>query len=207
MEPPEYEIVIKETERLKTAEMFARGVHIGQKHGDLPYWMHLQHVAHVIKSWSLPGTPQLPQIDNITSGAFRAAYRVKGKTIHLMCGAWLHHSIESTAATYRDIRELFGEKIADLVQAVTDGKWQHVKKEKCSFTTACATLLKLADFYSNAQENVERPPIKDWAKYYSIFKRAIARHRLEDDVGHILENLNSWILNNSSGGSSGTAGV
>lgn len=181
MEQREYELTLEEKKRLRDAEMFARGAHLGQKHGDRPYWTHLRDVANIIISWNLPD--------------------YDFNTLFLMCCAWLHDVIEDTAATYQDVRRLFGEEVAELVWAVTDeiGRNREERKERTYpkiFATANSTVLKLADLHSNVTRAVrdKTRPLqmykKEWAEHYAIFKEAIAQHDLETVVGHVLEDLN-----------------
>ncbi|NIT79573.1 MAG: HD domain-containing protein [Anaerolineae bacterium] len=170
--------------KIDAAEYFARGAHLGQKHGDRPYYTHPRHVAKVIQEWALP--------------------ECEFDTTLLMCAAWLHDVIEDTPATYQDLLQLFGREVAELVWAVTDelGRNRKERKEKTYpkiFATADSTLLKLADLYSNVtgavQNNTKQLQMyqKEWSEHYNVFKGAIAKHGLEEEVGPVLEAMNGMI--------------
>lgn len=172
--------------KIDAAEYFARGAHLGQKHGDRPYYTHPRNVAQIIKEWALD--------------------EERFDTPLLMCGAWLHDVIEDTPATYQDILQLFGREVAELVWAVTDelGRNRKERKERTYpkiFATPESTLLKLADLYSNVtgavRENTKQLQMyqKEWSEHYNVFKDAIAKHGLEADVGHALEAMNGLVRN------------
>ena len=77
------------------ARYFAELVHKGQQYNGLPFTHHLDAVAN--KARELGGSPEV------------------------IAAAYLHDSVEDTTTTLADLRLTFGDEIADLVDAVTDG--------------------------------------------------------------------------------------
>ena len=68
--------------------------------------------------------------------------------------ALLHDTIEDTATTYQDIKQMFGIDVAQLVWAMTDerGRTRKEKQERTrpkTFATRGSTVLKLADTSAN----------------------------------------------------------
>lgn len=77
----------------KSARDFAIIAHGDQRYGDQPYVIHLDAVAAIVEAWN-----------------FRGA---------VLDAAYLHDVIEDTAITHADLASIFGQRVADMVWAVT----------------------------------------------------------------------------------------
>lgn len=148
---------------IQLAEAFARGAHAGQKHGDRPYWTHLEGVAKIVESLGSVGDEKI------------------------ICAAWLHDTIEDTSVTYQHILEFFGFDIAEIVWNVTDeiGRNRKERKEKTYqkiFSTPESTILKLADLYDNVSKSIENDDryqkmyIREWPGIHKMFLDGLSRH-------------------------------
>lgn len=118
--------------RLEQAKEFARRAHFGQMYGALPYEYHLTKVVGVLQMFGI-------------------------KDEDTLIAAWLHDTIEDTETTLEHIKFLFGERVAALVWAVTDGEGKNRKEKKREMyekvrATPGAVLLKLADRIANVDE-------------------------------------------------------
>jgi guanosine-3',5'-bis(diphosphate) 3'-pyrophosphohydrolase len=98
----------------------------------------------------------------------------------VLAAALLHDTIEDTATTAAELRAQFGERIARLVEEVTDDKSlekaerKRLQIEHAAGLSPGAKLVKLADKICNLRDVAERPPAKwdlarrreyfDWAK-------------------------------------------
>jgi hypothetical protein len=145
--------------------MFARGAHLGQKHGDRPYYIHPKDVVKVLKRHGYDGEV-------------------------LLCAAWLHDTIEDTLASYQDIKNAFGEDVAELVWAVTDELGRNRKERKALtwpkiFSSRNSTILKLADLAANVERSiVDRGKTldmyrKEWGEIYPAYDKALGEHAPE----------------------------
>jgi len=85
----------------------------------------------------------------------------------LLAAALLHDTIEDTATTFAELSTMFGEKIATIVQEVSDDKSlpKEVRKEeqvrKAPKLSPEAKTLKLADKICNLRDILRSPP-HDW---------------------------------------------
>lgn len=135
---------MKENESLvEKAWEFAREKHKLQVRKDAagsPYITHLKRVEEVLRD--IAG--------------------VSDETI--LAAAILHDTIEDTDATFEELVELFGQKVADIVQEVTDDKNLPKKErkdkqiEKAPRLSLEACLIKLADKISNVEDVLFNPP-------------------------------------------------
>lgn len=114
------------------AKMYAEVKHSGQTYNDeVPYTYHLQAVVDVLKRFNV--------YSNI-----------------MICAGYLHDSLEDTSASYSDIKERFGEEVAELVYAVTSERGRN-RKERNEKTypkikeNDWAIILKLADRIANVE--------------------------------------------------------
>jgi (p)ppGpp synthase/HD superfamily hydrolase len=80
----------------------------------------------------------------------------------VLAACWLHDVIEDCRVTYNDLKEVFGEGIADIVYAVTNEKGK-TRKERANNkyyagirTTPCATFVKLCDRIANIEAGVAK---------------------------------------------------
>jgi (p)ppGpp synthase/HD superfamily hydrolase len=91
-------------DRVTRAKYYAELAHSGQTYNDeVPYSVHLGQVVDVLRRFGVSD-------DDI------------------YCAAWLHDSIEDTRVSYNDIRDRFGEKVAELVFAVTNERGRNRKE-------------------------------------------------------------------------------
>jgi guanosine-3',5'-bis(diphosphate) 3'-pyrophosphohydrolase len=107
--------------------------------------------------------------------------------IEVLAAALLHDTIEDTATTPQELREQFGERIAGMVEEVTDDKTlekperKRLQIEHAAGLSDGAKLVKLADKICNLRDVAERPPAKwDLARrreYFEWAKRVIDRLR------------------------------
>ncbi len=82
------------SERLAAAENVALTAHGDQLYGDQPYRHHLVRVFSNAKNFGADADTQV--------------------------AAWLHDAVEDTELTLDDVRQRFGDRVAELVDAVTD---------------------------------------------------------------------------------------
>ena len=90
---------------IRKARQLAAEAHEGQKYGSRPYIVHLFQVVKILNSFD--------EID-----------------LDVLAAAWLHDSIEDTDITVNQIRSQIGDRVADLVDAVTDGTGKNRKEKK-----------------------------------------------------------------------------
>ena len=101
----------------------------------------------------------------------------------MLAAGWLHDSIEDTSITIKDLRLEFGERIAKLVDALTDGPGATRGERKARPyslipTVPGATILKLADRIANVEE-ARQNHIPRFIRQYRIehpaFEQALRR--------------------------------
>lgn len=153
------------------AKAFAIAMHGDQKYGEKPYVAHLAAVVEVLER-------------------FKAE---QGLCQEAIAAAWLHDTVEDTPATAQKVQELFGTRVAELVEAVTNGPGKN-RKEKHSATypkiraTHGATRLKLADRIANVEEclRTNSPKLKMYQKEFRDFELALHQLDLNEDMwGHL----------------------
>jgi len=109
------------------------------------------------------------------------------KDINVLIGAVLHDTIEDTETTFEELKNEFGEKIASIVQEVSDDKSLPKEERKlkqiehASQISHEAKLVKLADKISNLRDIIKSPP-KDWtnarkSEYFAWAKKVIDQIR------------------------------
>lgn len=85
----------------------------------------------------------------------------------MLAAAWLHDTVEDTDVTLDQVRDLFGEEVAQLVEMLTDvSKPEDGNREArktldrahTSHTSPEAKTIKLADLIDNTRSIVERDP-------------------------------------------------
>lgn len=138
---------------LRFAKFFAATKHGDQKYGVLPYTHHLAQVEAVLR-------------------------RFKGEFIHenMLVAAWLHDVIEDTGTKLKEIEELFGPKVTELVGAVTNEPGPN-RKVRAALTypkiRACvgATALKLADRIANVENGGKL--VDMYRKEHEDFRRGL----------------------------------
>lgn len=130
------------TPLIRFARYYAAVKHAGQQYsGGLPYTHHLAAVEAVLRRFGVGGEEAQP--NNLVDEAYLAA-------------AWLHDVMEDQGVKKKEISELFGERVAELVFAVTNEKGEN-RKIRHALTypkireTRGATCLKLADRIANVE--------------------------------------------------------
>lgn len=78
--------------------------------------------------------------------------------------ALLHDTIEDVGVTAKELRQMFGDEVASLVQEVTDDKSlpkaerKRLQVEHASHKSSKAKLIKIADKISNVRDVTNSPP-------------------------------------------------
>lgn len=107
--------------------------------------------------------------------------------VNAICGAILHDTIEDTETTYDELKAIFGETIANIVDEVTDDKSlgkderKRLQIEHAAHASHSAKLVKLADKISNLRDILSSPPA-DWPlqrkqEYFDWAKRVVDQIR------------------------------
>lgn len=170
--------LFEEKRLIENAKLLSKKMHSLQKYGVHPYYKHLQDVVNVLKKF----------------GYTQSYYVISG---------WLHDVLEDSYLSYNDIKESFGEKIADIVYCVTDelGKNRRERKEKTYpkiKSNHDAIIIKLADRIANFEHGIK---IKDYnfaklyAKEHKEFKEKLY---IEGHASKMWEYLDKTILENDS---------
>lgn len=137
---------------VQRAKAFAIEKHKNCRYGELPYEFHLEAVVR-----------ELPE----------------NASEELKAAAWLHDTVEDTSVTLFEIRELFGGKVARLVDVVTDEPGANRKERKAGMYKklvagpAEGRALKLADRLANMRASAENPKKK--AMYRKEFPEFIKK--------------------------------
>lgn len=140
------------TPLIRFARYYAAVKHVSQSYsGGLPYTHHLAAVEAVLRRFGFDGSEDL------------------------LTAAWLHDVVEDQGVKLREIREMFTERVADLVDAVTNGPGANRKAKQSSTypkirATPGAVALKLADRIANVEHGGS---VDMYRKEYEDFKRAL----------------------------------
>lgn len=154
--------------KLTFAKFFAAYRHQGQTYGFLPYTHHLQEVEMVLRRFNVNDED-------------------------MFCAAWLHDVVEDTTTKKRDIYECFGDRVGDLVWAVTDEPGEDRESAKARTypkTRAClgAVTLKLADRIANVENGGNS--VDKYKKEQESFRRNLYTEGVSEDMWKHLE----WLL-------------
>ena len=105
----------------------------------------------------------------------------------VLCAALLHDTVEDTATTPKELRRVFGPKIAKIVAEVTDNKRlpkatrKALQVRHAAAISEEAKLVKLADKICNVRDVARHPPVhwdrKRQREYFDWAKRVIDRMR------------------------------
>lgn len=151
------------------AREYAERKHAGQKYGDQPYTVHLAAVRQVLRDFGVEDGP-------------------------LAVAAWLHDVIEDTSMVWEDVAALFGEEVADLVEAVTGrGKNRrervadaYRKIRACPYIAAA--MLKVADRIANAEASKDNPrKLAMYRRERHSFRQALAGRLVPQEMWDRLE--------------------
>lgn len=118
-------------ERVREARELAVKLHGDQRYGDLPYEVHLDHVVGVLRRFGVTDP-------------------------NLLAAGYLHDAQEDTEATKNLIAAFTNDRVADLVDAISDGEGKNRKERKERPYTLIpqvkdAVILKLADRIANLE--------------------------------------------------------
>ena len=111
---------------------------------------------------------------------FSIVSTVDGATEDMLAAAWLHDVVEDTGVTNEVIREMFGEKVAELVGWLTDvsrpeqgnrATRKAIDRAHTAMASAQAQTIKLADLISNCSSIKEHD--EAFAKIYFEEKRLL----------------------------------
>lgn len=158
------------SEKMKSVRFFATTRHCHKQndmHGPLPYTHHLEAVQNV-----------LLRFDIIEE--------------ELLMSAWLHDIVEDTGTKLKEIREMFGNRVHDLVWAVTDepGETRKVRKAMTypkMRTVEGAVTLKLADRIANVETGGSMGDT--YKQEYEDFRRALYTAGSDEEMWHHLDSL------------------
>ena len=141
--------------KVKEAAYLAISLHGMQTYDKHPYYYHLEQVVDVLKEFGF------------TEDKFVIA-------------GYLHDVMEDTAISYNDIKNQFGEEIAEIVYAVTDELGRNRKERKAKtypkiMTNTDAIIVKLADRIANVRNSMKYKPEmgKMYSKEFGEFKNAL----------------------------------
>lgn len=87
---------------------------------------------------------------------------------YMLSAALLHDTIEDTDTTHKEIMDLFGKEVADMVQEVTDDKSlpkatrKKLQAENIKEKSFGARMIKLGDKWSNTKDLLIDPP-RGWS--------------------------------------------
>lgn len=124
----------KDIQRYVRAMDFACDAHASQRYGTRPHIRHLAHVEGVL-------------------------LRFNFSDYDLLAAAWLHDAIEDAGVTHSEIARRFGDGVALLVFAVTDGEGANRRERKAASYAKMikypkAIILKLADRVANTESSL-----------------------------------------------------
>ena len=141
---------------LDKAKAFAEERHRDQMYGGLPYSQHLLDVVNVAREYGLPD--------------------------YIQVAAWLHDVLEDTNTTFDELMWLFGVKVFDLVNAVTNEKGKNRKERHAKTHPKVrqypdAVALKLCDRIANVRACLENNSslLQMYIKEYQEFRDALYR--------------------------------
>lgn len=152
---------------LRWAKFFASVKHADQKYGSLPYTHHLAAVERVLRTFGVTDPCMLE-------------------------AAWLHDVVEDTGTKLKEIKEMFGDRVAELVGAVTNEPGEN-RKIKAALTypkirnVIGATTLKLADRIANVESGGSMLNI--YKKEYDDFKRSLFTNGENSEMWKYLDGL------------------
>lgn len=161
-------------DRLRWAKFFATTKHGDQKYGGLPYTHHLAAVEAVLR--------RFPD----SSDEF------EWSVLPVLEAAWLHDVVEDAGVKLKEIHEMFGPRVAELVGAVTNEPGPN-RKMRAALTypkirsVNGATRLKLADRIANVENGGGL--VEMYKKEYEDFRRALYTTGEYETMWNHLDNL------------------
>lgn len=164
---------MKFNRKVEAAAKFAALCHEDQRYGDAPYTEHLESVVDVLCG----------------------LYNVTDKDV--LAAAYLHDAMEDTGVSRATLDDLFGEKVASLVAAVTDEPGANRKERKAATYPKIKALkdavaIKLADRIANVQHAIlakNVPMFKMYKKEQTDFQAALREFGVCDPMWAHLDHL------------------
>ena len=162
---------------LRFAKFYATIKHGTQLYSGVPYTHHLAAVEAVLRKFgpAYPGNNCDDENDDL-----------------MLVAAWLHDVIEDTGTKAKEIAEMFGEDVAELVSAVTNEPGQN-RKIRAALTypkiraNSLAVRLKLADRIANVETGGKL--VDMYKKEYEDFRRALYTPGQHEDMWAHLDDL------------------
>jgi len=156
------------------AKIYAYEKHAGQIHGTRPFTTHLHEVVDTLHEFGY-------------------------KDDDLTAAAWLHDVVEDTSVTIEEIYTEFGDRIGDLVDALTDGPGEtRLEKKAKPYATIPnvpgAVIVKLADRIANVRftmvegAKAERYRMT-YKKEHAGFCNALSKEGEATEMWYLLDNL------------------
>jgi len=149
---------------IEKAKDFAIRYHGSQEHGCLTIVDHLTAVTDKLKQFYRENNNDVAYADET------------------IAAGWLHDVIEDTPVTYQDLGGVFGFRIANIVDAVTDGEGKnrlerHMNTYWRTRENQQAILVKMCDRWHNQKRSLENKEkyASMYAKEYIYFKFALYR--------------------------------
>lgn len=152
---------------LRFVKFYASIKHAGQTYSNgLPYTHHLAQVAIVVERYSTALGVDLAGRFGFDDTPFE----------RMLEAAWLHDVIEDTGTKRKDIAEMFGERVAELVWAVSNEpgenrKIRHALTYPKVLKTPDAVFLKLCDRIANVEAGGKL--VQMYRDEYDTFKRSL----------------------------------
>lgn len=156
-------------DQLRWAKFYAGVMHSGQTYSGLPYTHHLAAVEAVARRFR-------PNI-----------------SIEFLEACWLHDVIEDTDTKYKDVFEMFGEHVANLVIAVTNAPGEN-RKIRAALTypkilagPPGSVMLKLCDRIANVEAGGKL--VSMYRSEYDSFRRGLYTAGGWEDMWDHLDSL------------------
>jgi len=176
--------------KVESAEFFARDKHKNMTRNDgiIPYSDHLKDVVSLLKSLGI--------IDE-----------------DVLCSGWLHDTIEDTDATFDDLYERFGKKVAVLVFSLSKDKKLRKKEREQLYVKQLkdapmdAKIIKLCDISANLKDmaklnsKMSKNKMKKTAKqkrhYLNVIKNDIIENKSNyPKISNLIKGINSVLVKN-----------
>lgn len=164
-------------EMIKKTMIFVRDAHGNQAYDEYPYFKHLENTYNVL-------------IDHGFSES-------NNEDLPILIASWLHDTLEDTATSYSDLKNIFGIEVAEIVFCVTDELARNRKERKQKTypkirSNSKAVIIKVADRIANVKYGVEKGNEKFIEMYrneFEDFQKELRIYRHIDDMWNNLADL------------------
>jgi (p)ppGpp synthase/HD superfamily hydrolase len=162
---------------IKKAMEFATKAHMSQTYSPrYPYFKHLEDVYNVLIEFGF-------KEDN-------------PEDLPVLQGGWLHDTMEDTATSYSDLKNIFGEELAEIVYCDTDelGRNRKEKKEKTFPKTRSngkSVIIKVADRIANVRFALQEqsPQLEMYKKEHTEFQYNLRIYKHIEPMWECLDKL------------------